>query len=52
MAAGKRWLHGMFGQRVQWPHAMDGWGVHGCYAVRWRSGAAVVCGGDALPVEK
>ena len=52
MAAGKRWLHGVFGQRVQWLHAMDGWGVHGCYVVRWRSGAAVMCGGDALPVEK
>ena len=43
---------GVFGQRAQRPHAMDGWGVHGCYVVRWRSGAAVMCGGDALLVEK
>ena len=43
---------GVFGQRAQRLHAMDGWGVHGCYVVRWRSGAAVMCGGDALPVEK
>ena len=31
---------GVFGQRAQRPHAMDGWGVHGCYVVgeveEWR----------------
>ena len=43
---------GVFGQRAQRPHAMDGWGVHGCYVVRWRSGAAVMCGGDAPLAEK